>query len=181
MREGNVRRVQYTRVGIPEATARYARDELDVVTVRYTPRFVDLVTSTDSDAVVGPAAWSGYLAFDHNDPVTANLDLRLALARALDRELLGLAVPSNLVVATGGVVPPALQGHTPDIALRFDPDLARKHLAMSGFGGSLAVASFVENASAWGGGDIVLCGREGGRAGGVSAGKVWPSGCEYVD
>src|SRR6266480_3622812 len=29
----------------------------------------------------------------------------------------------------GGIVPPALQGHTPDIALRFDPEAARRLLA----------------------------------------------------
>ncbi len=44
-------------------------------------------------------------------------------------------------------MPPALQGHTPDIALRFDPDLAREHLAASGYTGTLAVASLDDNAS----------------------------------
>ena len=92
------------------------------MTVRYTPRIADLVAEPHPDAIVGPAAWSGYLAFDHRDPVTSNLDLRLALALALDRERLADVLPANMVLATGGVVPPALQGHTPDIALRFDPD-----------------------------------------------------------
>jgi oligopeptide transport system substrate-binding protein len=32
------------------------------------------------------------------------------------------------VIATGGIVPPALQGHTPDIALRHDPAAARELL-----------------------------------------------------
>ena len=80
----------------------------------------------------GPAAWSGYLAFDHAHPDTSNVDLRRALAHAVDRERLAAALPVNMVVATGGVVPPALQGHTPDIALRFDPDLARWHLERAG-------------------------------------------------
>jgi ABC-type oligopeptide transport system substrate-binding subunit len=34
-------------------------------------------------------------------------------------------------------VPPALQGHTPDIALRFDPGLARECLERSGFEGDI--------------------------------------------
>ncbi|MEO8475425.1 MAG: ABC transporter substrate-binding protein [Actinomycetota bacterium] len=147
MREGNVARVEYTRLDITQATQRYARDELDLVTVRYTPRIADLVEGRHPDAIVGPAAWSGYLAFDHRDPLMANLDLRLALARALDRDALGGALPANMVLATGGVVPPALQGHTPDIALRFDPDLAREHLAASGVTGQLAVASLDDDAS----------------------------------
>ncbi len=145
-RPGNVREVRYTRCGVAEAMARYSRDELDLVAVRYTPKMADQVHRAEPDAVVGRATWSGYLAFDHRDPVTSDLSLRLALARAVDRELLGEAVSENLVVATGGVVPPALQGHTPDIALRFDPDAARNHLKQSGFGGTLAVASFEENA-----------------------------------
>ncbi|HVQ88832.1 MAG TPA: ABC transporter substrate-binding protein [Actinomycetes bacterium] len=147
IRDGNVGRVEYTLCSNQEAGERYARDELDLVTVRYTPRMADLVSSTHPDAVVGPAAWSGYLAFDHRDPVTADLNLRIALARALDRDLLGRALPANFVVATGGVVPPALQGHTPDIALRFDPDIAREHLALSGFEGTLAIASLDADAS----------------------------------
>ena len=114
--------------------------------VRSTPRIAVLVARPHPDAILGPAAWSGYLAFDHRDPVTSNLELRLALARALDRERLAEILPANFVLATGGVVPPALQGHTPDIALRFDPDRAREHLAASGADGRLAVACLDDDA-----------------------------------
>src|SRR5205085_7602850 len=93
----------------------------------------------------GPPAWSGYLAFDHTDPVTSNLDLRRALAHAIDRTALASVAPLNMAVATGGIVPPALQGHTPDITLRFDPELAREHLGRSGFDGELAVACLEDN------------------------------------
>src|SRR5207237_8804633 len=64
-------------------------------------------------------------------------------AHAIDREALAAVSPANLVVATGGVVPPALQGHTPDIALRYDPDLAREHLARTGFDGELELAGMM--------------------------------------
>ena len=43
-------------------------------------------------------------------------------------------------MANGGVVPPALQGHTPDIAPGFDPELAREHLARSGYRGGFELA-----------------------------------------
>lgn len=43
-------------------------------------------------------------------------------------------------MATGGLVPPALQGHTPDIVPRFDPELARKLLAESGVDGTVRLA-----------------------------------------
>jgi ABC-type oligopeptide transport system substrate-binding subunit/class 3 adenylate cyclase len=144
-RVGNVRHVEIVRNQIPGAVERYDRGELDLIMVRYTPRIADLVEEGGPDAVTGPAGWSGYLAFDHADHSLSDLDLRIALARAVDRDALAATMPANLVLATGGVVPPALQGHTPDIALRFDPDLAREHLSRSGFEGSLAVASLEED------------------------------------
>jgi ABC-type oligopeptide transport system substrate-binding subunit/class 3 adenylate cyclase len=131
-RPGNVARLEYVRQEIPEAIAAYERDELDAITVRYTPKVADLVPGVEDDAHLGPASWSGYLAFRHSDPVIANVELRRALAYAIDRERLAEQVPSNLVVANGGIVPPALQGHTPDIVPRFDPDGAREHLRRSG-------------------------------------------------
>ena len=144
-RPGNVGRVEYIRSVVGGAIEPYARDELDMIAVRYTPRLADLLPAEVPDARLGPAAWSGYLAFDHRHPVTSNVELRLALAHAVDRRALEAAAPLNMVVATGGIVPPALQGHTPDIALRFDPDLARELLRSSGFEGSLTAACLDED------------------------------------
>jgi ABC-type transport system substrate-binding protein len=90
--------------------------------------------------VIGPAAWTAYLAFDHDDPMVSNRDFRLALAHSIDREELGEHLNENLLVATGGLVPPALQGHTPDIAPRYDPDRARALLAASGIEGTVRLA-----------------------------------------
>jgi ABC-type oligopeptide transport system substrate-binding subunit/class 3 adenylate cyclase len=131
-RPGNVAAVEYHKRAIPEAIAAYGRNELDAITVRYTPKTADLVPGVSKDAQLGAASWSGFLAFRHADPVMGNVELRRALATAIDRETLADHVPSNLVVANGGIVPPALQGHTPDIVPRFDPDLAREHLRRSG-------------------------------------------------
>jgi ABC-type oligopeptide transport system substrate-binding subunit/class 3 adenylate cyclase len=124
-RPGNVERVRYVRTPIRDAIEPYERDELDMVMVRYTPRLADVVPDAVADTHAGAAAWSGYIAFDHAHPVLGDLSIRRALAHAVDREALGSTAPINLAVATGGIVPPALQGHTPDIALRFDPDAAR--------------------------------------------------------
>jgi ABC-type transport system substrate-binding protein/class 3 adenylate cyclase len=128
LRSGNVARVEYVRQRIADAEEPYGRDDLDMVAVRYTPRLADIVPPTLVDRHVGPPAWSGYLAFRHADPVLGDVRVRRALAHAVDREAVRAALPPNLVTATGGIVPPALQGHTPDIALRFDPDLARATL-----------------------------------------------------
>jgi ABC-type oligopeptide transport system substrate-binding subunit len=130
-RPGDVGGVEYVRSRVLDALGPYDRDELDIVTVRYTPRMADLVPRVAQDAVLGPAAWSAYLAFDHGHPIVSNLDLRKALAHAIDRSVLS-DVGESIVIATGGIVPPALQGHTPDIVPPFDPDRARSHLERSG-------------------------------------------------
>jgi ABC-type transport system substrate-binding protein len=46
-----------------------------------------------------------------------------------------------MLVATGGLVPPALQGHTPDIVPRFDPELARQLLDRSGVSATVKLAA----------------------------------------
>jgi ABC-type oligopeptide transport system substrate-binding subunit/class 3 adenylate cyclase len=137
-RPGNVAEVELVRSELEETLPAYERGELDMVLVRYTPRLADLMPgAVHPDADIGAAAWSGYIRFDHTDPVTGNLDFRRALAYATDREALAAACPANIAVASGGVVPPALQGHTPDIALPYDPELARECLERSGYEGDL--------------------------------------------
>ncbi len=92
-RSGNVRRVVMRRAGVEESLEPLARGELDMITVRYTPRMADQVPrSKVIEAVVGPAAWTGYLAFDHANQATGNVDFRRALAHAIDREQLASRV-----------------------------------------------------------------------------------------
>jgi oligopeptide transport system substrate-binding protein len=140
-RPGNVGTLSMERTSMDAGLGRYRAGELDMISVRYTPRVADLTPNVLDDANLGPPGWSFYIAFDHRDPVTANLELRRALAHAIDREALARMAAPNLLVATGGIVPPALQGHTPDIALRFEPELAREHLARSGLDGPLRLTA----------------------------------------
>jgi ABC-type oligopeptide transport system substrate-binding subunit/class 3 adenylate cyclase len=137
---GDVRTVEYVREPVAEGIDGFERGDVDVVTVRYTPRVADLVTATPPDgANIGAAVWSGYIAFDHADPVLSSLEVRRALAFAVDRDALDGVAPANLIIARGGIVPPALQGHTPDIVLPFDPDAARVALAGASLAGALGV------------------------------------------
>jgi ABC-type oligopeptide transport system substrate-binding subunit/class 3 adenylate cyclase len=133
-RVGNVRRVEMLRSKVSDAIRAYEAGDLDVITIRYTPRLADVVSAAPEGAMLGPAAWTLYLAFDHRHPVTSNVDFRRALAHAIDREAMASAAPVNLIVATGGIVPPALEGHTPDIVPRFDPEAARTHMSASDAG-----------------------------------------------
>jgi ABC-type oligopeptide transport system substrate-binding subunit/class 3 adenylate cyclase len=143
-RPGNVAEVELYRTAIADALPEYERGETDLILVRYTPRLADLMPgAVREDAVLGSPAWSAYIRFDHTHPVAGNVELRRALAHAIDRDALAAVCPANLMLATGGVVPPALQGHTPDIALRYDPDLARECLARSGYDGPLELAGMM--------------------------------------
>jgi ABC-type oligopeptide transport system substrate-binding subunit/class 3 adenylate cyclase len=149
-RPGNVAEVELVYSEVIEALPGYERGETDLIVVRYTPRLADLMPGAmHADAVLGPPAWSGYIRFDHTDPVTGSVDFRRALAHAVDRDRLAAVCPANLVVATGGVVPPALQGHTPDIALRFDPELARECLERSGYEGELELGGLAPLDDKW--------------------------------
>jgi ABC-type oligopeptide transport system substrate-binding subunit/class 3 adenylate cyclase len=143
-RPGNVAEVELYRTAIADALPEYERGQTDLILVRYTPRLADLMPgAVHEDAILGSPAWSAYIRFDHTHPVAGNLELRRALAHAVDRAALAAVCPANLVVASGGVVPPALQGHTPDIALRYDPDLAREYLARSGYDGRIELAGMM--------------------------------------
>ena len=140
-RTGNVERVELVAANLPRTLELYEGDELDVITVRYTPRLADQVrVANRDDAVIGPAAWTVYLAFDHSHPAAANVDFRRALAHSIDRGALAEQLPTNLLLATGGLVPPALQGHTPDIVPRYEPELARELLTRSGVQGVVQLA-----------------------------------------
>jgi ABC-type oligopeptide transport system substrate-binding subunit/class 3 adenylate cyclase len=141
-RQGNVSRVEVAKSDLEESLTRYRTGDVDLIVTRYTPKLADVAPRDVPDAQIGPAAWTGYLAFDHTLAPTSNRDLRAALAHAVDREALRRVAPINMVVATGGIVPPALQGHTPDIALPFDPDRARALLRASGVKGPLHVACY---------------------------------------
>jgi ABC-type transport system substrate-binding protein/class 3 adenylate cyclase len=139
-RRGNVGRVEYVRAHADEAFQPFERGELEMIRVMYTPRLADHVRTRET--LEGPLTWFGYLGFDHEHPGLSNVHVRRALAHAVDRDALAVAGPANLPVARGGIVPPALQGHTPEIALAFDPESARRELAAAGaFDGRLGIAA----------------------------------------
>jgi ABC-type transport system substrate-binding protein/class 3 adenylate cyclase len=123
-RPGNVGRVELRRLALRDALA--ARPQL--VTVQPTSPSAPHVREIAEAAELGPPAWTFYLVFDHARQPYSDVELRRALAHAIDRDALGETLPPSFVAATGGLVPPALLGHTPDIAPRFDPDRAREHL-----------------------------------------------------
>ncbi|MFN2133081.1 MAG: ABC transporter substrate-binding protein, partial [Anaerolineae bacterium] len=81
-----------------------------------------------------PVLRTWYLAFDVSRPPFDDPRVRRAFALAADRERLaqvdlrGLESP-----ATGGLVPPGMPGHSPEIGLPYDPDEARRLLSQAGY------------------------------------------------
>ena len=141
-RAGNVAHVEMTRLAPGEDLRPYQHGDLDLILGRYTARPRGSGPLGPAAEQMGPSAGAFYVAFDHWDRWTSNVHLRRALARAIDRSALTDVVPANAVVATGGLVPPALQGHTPDIALPYDPQLAREELARCESPAKLVLAMF---------------------------------------
>ena len=140
---GNVALVEAEHARIGEALDRFSHGAADLIPIVYSPRVTDFLPPGAPPAEPGPATWTAYLAFHHADPFTGNPAVRRALALAVDREALAEVLPSHLPVASGGIVPPALQGHTADIVLPFDPAAAAAALGQAGVapGAELTVAS----------------------------------------
>lgn len=141
-RPGNVGRVEYARIPQEAAFEAYAHDAFDMVIVA-APLDSLLSDAAKSDAYEGAVANTVFVAFDHTTPPTSNIHFRRALAHAIDREALRTVVPANMVLATGGLVPPALQGHTPEIAPHFSPERARELLVHSGLERPIRVPFFL--------------------------------------
>jgi oligopeptide transport system substrate-binding protein len=80
--------------------------------------------------LLGLATW--YLVLSPQPPLD-DLRLRRAIAMALDRQ--SLAERWGNSPATGGLVPPAMPGHTPGLALPYDAVQARRQLAEAGYPG----------------------------------------------
>jgi ABC-type oligopeptide transport system substrate-binding subunit/predicted Ser/Thr protein kinase/predicted ATPase len=76
-----------------------------------------------------------YLVFDASRPPFDDVRVRRAFAHALDREALAeVAMRGFCAPATGGMLPPGLVGHLPEIAPKYDPAAARRWLAEAGYG-----------------------------------------------
>ncbi|GAC1613384.1 MAG: ABC transporter substrate-binding protein [Candidatus Dormibacteraceae bacterium] len=92
---------------------------------------------------LGPFEITAFLVWSGSLP-GIDVHLRRALALATDRSLIEADQPPTRMTATGGLVPPALPGHTPGVALRYDPAAARESLSRSGFAGPLRIAWSLE-------------------------------------
>lgn len=76
------------------------------------------------------------LVFACQAPPFNHLQVRQAFAHALDKYHLVNEVWDGVQrPASGGLIPPSIAGHTPEIGLPFDPTRAQQLLAQAGYGG----------------------------------------------
>src|SRR5262249_57649206 len=98
-------------------------------------------SEVERDPSTRPAVSGGmqtmYLGFAAGRPPFDDVRLRRAVAHAIDRVALELARATQFVrgspAETGGMIPPALPGHSHRVAPRFDPPRARELLAAAGY------------------------------------------------
>lgn len=74
-----------------------------------------------------------YLAFVSQEPPLNDLRVRRALIQSIAKERITLPVRVAKRALRGGIIPPGIPGHSPDIGLTFDLDTARRLLAEAGF------------------------------------------------
>jgi ABC-type oligopeptide transport system substrate-binding subunit/class 3 adenylate cyclase len=139
-RRGNVGRVELTRTSVDELRAAYPGADVDLVWGLGVVGESEEIPGGADDLKLEPAAGLDYLVIDHRNPALAQRELRLALAHAIDRSELEASLPPGSITATGGMVPPLLQGHTPDIAPPFDPELARRLVESCSVTGEIQMA-----------------------------------------
>jgi ABC-type oligopeptide transport system substrate-binding subunit/predicted Ser/Thr protein kinase len=135
---GNLQRVELRLVSRPDwprTLERYEADAEDLI--EPPPEEIDRARYRHpGEYVQTPVAGTGFVLFDTTKPPFDDPRVRQAFAQSLDR---GTMADVNLhgyfSPGTGGVVPPGVPGHSPDIGLPLDVERAKRLLAESGFPG----------------------------------------------
>ena len=87
-----------------------------------------------NDYITLPTNVTGTLVFNTSEPPLDDRRVRRALAMAINKvEIPHVASGGFNFPATGGLVPPRIQGHSQGIGLPYDLERARKHLVEAGY------------------------------------------------
>jgi oligopeptide transport system substrate-binding protein len=135
---GNVQKVKYvfniakSRIGMQM----YADNELDLLCDLSPGEMIEARQKFSGEYVTGPWLSTDFIGFDVSRPPFNDLRVRQAFALATDKGYLSdIALRGFGFPATGGIVPPGMPGHSPEIGLPYDPESARQLLAKAGFPG----------------------------------------------
>jgi oligopeptide transport system substrate-binding protein len=119
----------------PAVLARYEADAEDVIGLP--PVEMDLARYRHpGEYFTGPAAGAQLLYFGMTRSPFDDPRVRRAFVQAFDREAhASVILRGYYSPALGGLVPPGVPGHSPDIGLAYDPNQARQLLAEAGYPG----------------------------------------------
>ena len=135
------------------ALTRFENGELDVSSIGLSD--IDRARDPSSDLnalyTVYPQFTISYIALNTNVPPFDDVNVRKALALAIDRQKIVEVTFSNYFQTATGILPPQLPGYTPqDKTYPFDPDAARAALAASKYGSADALPRIVMSACGFG-------------------------------
>jgi ABC-type transport system substrate-binding protein/class 3 adenylate cyclase len=135
---GNVGQVVIER--LPPATAgnRWRSGEFDCI-YEHLAGLVGITESGDTVVQRAPGGTVRFLSLNARAAPFDDARLRLAAAHAIDRRALPQA-RSGLPADTGGLLPPAIPGHSPRAAPAYDPERARALLEAAGHAGGRGLA-----------------------------------------
>lgn len=125
---------------IPESGARIIglkTGKLDVIT-GIPPGEIGVIEKNSKLAIKKkPSLWVMHLQLRCDvPPFKDNINLRKAVAHAIDVKAITEEILGGFGEAVGGITPPSAFGYNPDLKpYKYDPDLARKFLKESGYNG----------------------------------------------
>ena len=135
---GNVEQVQvsFLNRGTDELSRRYEDDEIDVqLMYMLDPETRDRSRHSHPDEyLTAPVLSILYMGFNLSRPPFDDIRVRRAFCKAIDLETLAeIAYRGSYAPATGGIVPPGLPSHLPDLGFRYDPKSAANLLEEAGY------------------------------------------------
>jgi ABC-type transport system substrate-binding protein/class 3 adenylate cyclase len=127
---GNVREIEIPFVAHSgDMIKRWAEGEFDVLTVWN----LTIAEAPETVIDVIPDLHTRYLGFSADRPPFSNELVRKAVSHAIDRERLLRPEDSERAATRGGVIPPAMPGHSHRVGPEHDLELARKLLSDAGY------------------------------------------------
>ena len=117
----------------------FENDELDqaFVGINDIERVRDPASELNAQYVTRSELSIFYLAFNVATPPFDDVNVRLALAHAIDKTTITQEVQADLLIQARQIIPPGLAAHDADYpGLVFDPELAQEYLAASRYAGT---------------------------------------------